>query len=119
MARTFNHNVAGTLQIENFGAQDPKKIWFKPVDKRMPFFVVSREIAPKEFLESPEDFGRTFFTASIIKWSAHSRLPLAQVTGKLGQMGELPIETQALLADAGVTWNDFDDSVLNDLPPTV
>lgn len=85
----------------------------------MPFFVVSREIAPKEFLESPEDYSRTFFTASITNWSAHSRLPLAQVTGKLGQMGELPIETQALLADAGVSWGDFEDSVLSDLPSTV
>ena len=85
----------------------------------MPFFVVSREIAPKEFLENPEDFSKTFFTASITNWNAHSRLPLAQVTGKLGQMGELPIETQALLADAGVTWNDFDDVILKDLPATV
>ena len=47
---------------------------------------------------------------------SHSRHPLAQVTGELGQMGELPIETQAILADAGVTWNDFDDVILNKGP---
>ena len=81
--------------------------------------MISREIAPKEFLENPDKFSKTFFTATIINWSAHSRLPLGFVTGKLGQMGELPIETQALLADAGVNWSDFDDKVLNDLPKTV
>jgi VacB/RNase II family 3'-5' exoribonuclease len=33
-------------------------------------------------------------------------------------MGELPIETEALLTDAGVTWSEFAEDVLQDLPPT-
>jgi hypothetical protein len=34
-------------------------------------------------------------------------------------MGDIPIETEALLVDAGVTWNEFPEDVLDDLPRTV
>ena len=85
----------------------------------MPFMTIDRELAPKEFLDNPKAFEKTFFTACIRKWNAKSNMPFGVVTGKLGQMGELPVETEALLVDAGVTWSDFDEKVLEDLPPTV
>jgi exoribonuclease R len=81
--------------------------------------MIDREIAPKEFLDTPEAFDKTYFTASIKRWNASHSHPSGFVTGKLGQMGEIPIETEALLVDAGVTWSEFAEDVLEDLPATV
>ena len=76
------------------------------------------EHAPKEFLQTPDAFSEVLFRAHVRKWQATSQHPFGVVTGTIGQMGEIPIETEALLCDAGIDWEEFPDEVLECLPPT-
>ncbi|KAI8929283.1 hypothetical protein BC831DRAFT_444578 [Entophlyctis helioformis] len=93
-------------------------IWFKPVDKRAAFFMIPRELAPKEFLDDPDSYGNILVTAVVRYWRDEDNYPTGECTGRLGQMGHLPVESQALLSAAGITWDDFADNVLDCLPPT-
>lgn len=68
---------------------------------------------------TPARFKWRIWASSIKLWNACHSHPSGTVTGKLGQMGDIPIETEALLVDAGVTWNEFPEDVLDDLPRTV
>ncbi|KAL2919192.1 hypothetical protein HK105_201467 [Polyrhizophydium stewartii] len=96
----------------------PRWIWFNPADKRPPFMVIPYELAPKEFLDDPKSFDGVLVTVRVRQWREFDNYPSAEYQGKLGQIGELPVETSALLAANGITWDDFDESVLACLPPT-
>jgi protein SSD1 len=119
MERLVNHGYAGILRMEIPGRSSDRVIWFKPNDKAVPLIAIDKELAPKEFLMNPSEFENTIFTASIRKWPPTANSPYGNITGKLGQMGEIPVETDALLEDAGVYWDDFSEDVLNDLPSLV
>jgi exoribonuclease R len=94
-------------------------IWFKPVDKRVPYILIPSQIIPSEILKIKEDWTKNLYTAKISKWEYSSVFPIGAFTGHLGQMGELITESEALLASAGITWEAFSDDVLNSLVPTV
>ncbi|KAI8996067.1 hypothetical protein BC832DRAFT_519063, partial [Gaertneriomyces semiglobifer] len=115
--RRRNWNGSGTSASGN-GNRDraPTIIWFKPTDKRVPLIAIPVEHVPKEFLQDPVAYSRILFKATSGKWPATSQHPFGVVTGTLGQMGEIPIETEALLTDAGIDWNEFSDEVLACLP---
>ena len=74
---------------------------------------------PSEVLNARDTFSTTLYTAKITGWNDSSVYPLGTFTGKLGQMGELPTESEALLVAAGITWEDFSDEVLASLVETV
>ena len=97
-------------------SRPPRIIWFKPSDLRVPLIAIPIEQAPKSFLESPSAFATTIWTAMITRWNKHSLYPLGVVCGPLGQMGELAVETEALLEDAGCNWGAFSESVMDCLP---
>nr|KAJ3422681.1 hypothetical protein HK105_006919 [Polyrhizophydium stewartii] len=88
----------------------PRWIWFNPADKRPPFMVIPYELAPKEFLDDPKSFDGVLVTVRVRQWREFDNYPSAEYQGKLGQIGELPVETSALLAANGITWDDFDES---------
>ena len=78
--------------------------------------MIPTEHVPHEFLKKPNDFPNTLWSASIKKWSISSQYPLGIVHGSIGQRGEISVETEALLIDNGITWNEFSDEVLSCLP---
>ena len=80
--------------------------------------MISKETAPSDFLANPKSFESTMMTAKIRRWGGESMFPLGIVSGVLGQIGELPAESEALLVGAGVTWDDFSELVLESLVPT-
>ena len=88
-------------------------------DQRTPLISISKEVVPKEFLSNPNSFASILVTASITSWPVKSKYPHGTYIGKLGQIGEIPIETEALLVSAGISWGDFSESVLDCLPLTV
>ncbi|KAI8594093.1 hypothetical protein BDZ88DRAFT_8477 [Geranomyces variabilis] len=128
LERRTDQNFAGTLGFDmpngssrdraTTGGRDraPKILWFKPTDKRAPLIAVPVEDAPREFLQDPAAFSQILFKANVRKWAAGSQYPFGVVTGTLGQMGEISVESAALLVDAGVVWDDFSDDVLACLP---
>jgi exoribonuclease R len=93
--------------------------FFWQTDKRVPFFVVPVEHAPHEFLEKPSDYQNMLWKATLRKWPAHCRYPYGKIHGPVGQMGEIAVETEALLVENGITWDLFSEDVLQCLPQTV
>ncbi|KAJ3323006.1 DIS3-like exonuclease 2 [Boothiomyces sp. JEL0866] len=95
--------------------QDSKFVWFKPNDIRIPWILIPKQIVPSEFLKSPESFSDKLVTCKITHWKITNQYPSGEYTGVLGQIGELPTESKALLVSAGVTWELFSDAVLDSL----
>ncbi|KAI9339345.1 hypothetical protein BDR26DRAFT_975239 [Obelidium mucronatum] len=124
------HMVIGTLSVDNPGqrgnappltgpvSSSVNTIWFRPNDQRVPFIVVPVEHVPIEFLKTPGEFNDTLWKVSISKWPAHCQYPYGKVGGMMGLRGEIPVETESLLLENGITWSDFSEEVLACLPPT-
>ncbi|KAJ1550441.1 hypothetical protein HK405_000588, partial [Cladochytrium tenue] len=132
LERPESHMFIGTLSVDVPGGKLPSKfsvglgpvdssvniIWFRPSDKRVPFVMIPVENAPHEFLKFPKDNESMLFKASIKRWPIHSQYPFGVVHGKVGEVGSISIETEALLIENGITWSDFSEDVLQCLPPT-
>ncbi|KAJ3416951.1 hypothetical protein HDV05_008009 [Chytridiales sp. JEL 0842] len=121
----------GTLHVENPSSRTPSTlssgkpvgssvntIWFKPTDKRVPFFVIPVEHAPHEFLQKPLDYSTMLWRASKKRWPIHCQYPYGKVHGSVGMMGEIAVETEALLIENGITWDIFSEEVIACLPAT-
>jgi exoribonuclease R len=99
---------------------DSRHVWFKPSDNRIPFILIPKETLEKEFFNNDIDFSTNLCQCLIRQWTDVSLFPLGIYAGKLGQIGTLPVESEALLINAGITWDmGFADDVLDSLPPTV
>ena len=64
------------------------------------------------------DLRTTLYTATLSKWAASSRHPFGRLGGPLGQIGELEVESKALLVDNDVRTEPFSDAVIACLPAT-
>ncbi|KAJ3280299.1 hypothetical protein HK104_000770 [Borealophlyctis nickersoniae] len=131
LERKAQQSYAGTLMMDSpaggrrdtptktrRGRDAPKIVWFKPTDKRVPLLAIPIEHAPKDWLAKPQAFENVLYRAMVRKWQATSNHPFGVVTGVIGQMGEIPIETDALLCDAGIDWDEFSEDVDECLPAT-
>ncbi|KAJ3135798.1 hypothetical protein HK100_002291 [Physocladia obscura] len=125
------HMVIGKLSVENPGHPNKTKfsngqpvdssintIWFRPNDQRVPYIVVPVEHVPIEYLKSPKDYENSLWRLSVTKWPSHCQYPFGKVGGLMGIVGEIPVETDSLLLENGISWSDFSESVLKCLPPT-
>ncbi len=77
------------------------------------------DFVPSEFLKNPAEFEDTIFSASIGDWPDSAQHPFGKVNGPIGQIGEIPVETQALLNDSGIDWDTFPEDVDACLPDMV
>ncbi|KAJ3101714.1 DIS3-like exonuclease 2 [Phlyctochytrium planicorne] len=117
-----NQMIIGTMMLESphqrGGAPKPLKQGPVPAhtDRRNPFMVIPTECCPPEYLKDPSSYATHLWRATVKKWPAHVQSPYGIVHGNLGQMGEIGTETEALLAENGITWDGFSDEVLADLP---
>jgi protein SSD1 len=89
----------------------PKIVWFKPTDKRVPLIAIPTEQAPKDFVERHQDYATKIFVACIKRWPITSLHPFGTLVETLGDMGDLNVETDALLRDNNFGPDDFNDSV--------
>ncbi|KAK3945800.1 RNB domain-containing protein [Diplogelasinospora grovesii] len=97
---------------DNRSQEKPKIVWFKPTDKRVPLIAIPTEQAPKDFVEKHQDYADQIFVACIKRWPITSLHPFGTLVEKLGRMGDLKIETDALLRDNNFGSDEFSDAVL-------
>ncbi|KAI9777214.1 MAG: hypothetical protein M1835_005301 [Candelina submexicana] len=90
----------------------PKIVWFKPTDKRVPLIAIPTEQAPRDFVEKHQDYANRIFVACIKRWPITSLHPFGTLVEQLGEMGDLKVETDALLRDNNFGPDDFSDAVL-------
>ncbi|TIB70683.1 hypothetical protein E3Q23_04082 [Wallemia mellicola] len=107
----------GIPQAQEKPTQKPKIVWFKPTDKRVPLIAIPTEQAPKDFLEKSEDYQNEIFVACIKRWPITSLHPFGTLVEKLGTIGDVEVETSALLKDSNACFSeDFSENVLKCLP---
>ena len=106
-------NRDGTPVRQQERQQDkPKIVWFKPTDKRVPLIAIPTEQAPRDFVERHQDYANRIFVACIKRWPITSLHPFGTLVEQLGEMGDLKVETDALLRDNNFGPDDFSDAVL-------
>ena len=97
---------------ENRHQEKPKIVWFKPTDKRVPLIAIPTEQAPRDFVEKHQDYADRIFVACIKRWPITSLHPFGTLVEQLGRMGDLKVETDALLRDNNFSSDEFSDAVL-------
>jgi protein SSD1 len=88
-------------------------VWFKPTDKRVPLIAIPTEQAPRDFVERHQDYANKIFVACIKRWPITSLHPFGTLVESLGDMGDLKVETDALLRDNNFGPDDFAEAVMN------
>lgn len=102
----------GNNRVQDLRMQDkPKIVWFKPTDKRVPLIAIPTEQAPRDFVEKHPDYADRIFVACIKRWPITSLHPFGTLVEQLGRMGELKVETDALLRDNNFASDEFSDAV--------
>ncbi|KAF8138706.1 SSD1 protein [Boletus edulis] len=96
----------------------PKIVWFKPTDKRVPLIAIPTEQAPADFVQNPEVYANKLFVACIKRHPISSLHPFGTLAEELGPIGDIEVETSALLKDCNFPTEEFSESVLKCLPPT-
>ncbi|KAK4239133.1 hypothetical protein C8A03DRAFT_43210 [Achaetomium macrosporum] len=97
---------------ESRAQEKPKIVWFKPTDKRVPLIAIPTEQAPRDFVEKHQEYADQIFVACIKRWPITSLHPFGTLVEKLGKMGDLKVETDALLRDNNFSSDEFADAVL-------
>lgn len=92
--------------------EKPKIVWFKPTDKRVPLIAIPTEQAPRDFVERHQDYANRIFVACIKRWPITSLHPFGTLVEQLGEMGDLKVETDALLRDNNFGSDEFSDAVM-------
>ncbi|KAJ9241135.1 hypothetical protein DTO166G5_1297 [Paecilomyces variotii] len=93
----------------------PKIVWFKPTDKRVPLIAIPTEQAPRDFVEKHQDYANRIFVACIKRWPITSLHPFGTLVEQLGEMGDLKVETDALLRDNNFGADEFSEAVLKNV----
>lgn len=95
----------------------PKIVWFKPTDKRVPLIAIPTEQAPPDFVQNSEAYTNKLFVACIKRHPISSLHPFGTLVEELGPIGDIEVETSALLKDCNFPTEDFSDNVVKCLPP--
>ncbi|KAG6884010.1 hypothetical protein C0993_002126 [Termitomyces sp. T159_Od127] len=95
----------------------PKIVWFKPTDKRVPLIAIPTEQAPPDFVQNSEAYVNRLFVACIKRHPISSLHPFGTLVEELGPIGDIEVETSALLKDCNFPTEDFSENVLKCLPP--
>ncbi|KAI5300152.1 hypothetical protein KEM55_009136 [Ascosphaera atra] len=93
----------------------PKIVWFKPTDKRVPLIAIPTEQAPADFVVNHKDYANSIFVASIKRWPITSLHPFGTLIERLGLVGDLKVETDALLRDNNFASQEFSEAVMHEV----
>nr|VWO97758.1 CipC protein [Ganoderma boninense] len=91
----------------------PKIVWFKPTDKRVPLIAIPTEQAPPDFVQNSEAYANKLFVACIKRHPISSLHPFGTLVEELGPIGDIEVETSALLKDCNFPTEEFSDNVIN------
>ncbi|CAG8723943.1 8597_t:CDS:10, partial [Dentiscutata erythropus] len=94
----------------------PKIVWFKPTDKRVPLIAIPTEQAPNDFVENHQSYAQQLFVACIKRWPITSLHPFGTLVTQIGEIGNIEVETEALLKDNNVSSEEFNENVIKCLP---
>lgn len=91
----------------------PKIVWFKPTDKKVPLIAIPTELAPRDFVQNHKHYENQLFVASIKRWPITSLHPFGVIVSELGAINDSRIELDAILRDNKFPCNEYDDCDTN------
>lgn len=117
--------VEGSRSSSSDKEIEPKKdnhhvrvVWFKPLDKRAPLIMIPVKNAPYDILDNEAKYTNLIVVVKITRWPIDSLNPIGAFVRELGHIGNIPAETEAILADNGISELPFSKKALSGLPPT-
>jgi DIS3-like exonuclease 2 len=90
---------------------------FSPVDSRIPRIKIPTA-SISSILQHAEECQKTMYLAQITKWTEPD-YALGEIVGCVGEAGDIEAETTAILLQNGIDDTEFDEKILNCLPPIV
>ncbi|KAI5293141.1 hypothetical protein KEM52_005799 [Ascosphaera acerosa] len=115
LAREAISGVTSRRHPEPAPMDKPKIVWFKPTDKRVPLIAIPTEQAPSDFVANHKEYASSIFAASIKRWPITSLHPFGTLIERLGKMGDLKVETDALLRDNNFANDEFSEGLLREV----
>ncbi|GBG31155.1 DIS3-like exonuclease 2 [Hondaea fermentalgiana] len=97
-------------------ASDEAFVEFRPLDARVPFFLIPRGEVPYEFVQDPTSFApphQRLFQATIASWEQSHRFPTGRLIRMVGEAGEIGPETEALLIEHNCDHGEFPEAALD------
>jgi protein SSD1 len=76
---------------------------------------IPTEQAPRDFVENHQAYANRIFVACIKRWPITSLHPFGTLVEQLGEMGDIKVETDALLRDNNFGPDEFSDAVLRNV----
>ncbi|XP_052820767.1 DIS3-like exonuclease 2 [Mya arenaria] len=110
------HSRACTGQIRPMLDKYCGYAMFAPNDHRMPRMMIPITDCPKDFLERPEDHSRTLYVGRVTDWRVDSMMADGRLARSLGEAGEIEPETEGMLIENGVDFEEFPQQALDCLP---
>ncbi|KAI8356699.1 hypothetical protein EDC96DRAFT_515217 [Choanephora cucurbitarum] len=93
-----------------------KLAWFKPTDKRLPFFALKGNDIPEDLQENEAYYKTHLFSAKIRSWAATSHNPLGTILANLGPIHDFSTQKNAILTDYSIEMDAFSHQALDCLP---
>ncbi|XP_015113901.1 DIS3-like exonuclease 2 [Diachasma alloeum] len=87
---------------------------FHPRDPKFPAMTIDPKTLPEEFKEM-DNIKRTLFIAKMLNWSTPSQCS-GKILGKIGDVGDLEAETEAILLENGLDVTPYDEKLYQHLP---
>jgi len=112
-----NRAIVGFLRRSN-QEQNTNLIAFLPEDKKLPKFLISKNLFPG-YLKNIKKYSKTFFTLKYSEWPAHFRYPTGKELQEAGTSGDIISETNLLLRNYKIEDSDFDPQVTESIPVTL
>jgi protein SSD1 len=107
---------SSSSQSQYHRQEKPKIVWFKPTDKRVPLIAIPTEQAPRDFVDNHQKYANTLFVAAIKRWPITSLHPFGTLVEELGNMGDIEVESEAILRDNNFLNERFGESLLASIP---
>ncbi|KAI8145264.1 hypothetical protein BJV82DRAFT_512009 [Fennellomyces sp. T-0311] len=106
-----------TDENQNDNSNEDARFWFQPLDRRAPLFYIPHANAPADVYENEEKYKNLLVVAKTISWLANKTRPAGKILRVLGQVGDVNVETKAILAECGIATEEFSPAALAALPP--
>ncbi|KAJ5079405.1 dis3-like exonuclease 2 [Anaeramoeba ignava] len=102
--------LIGTFMLNSRETDDPKKILFRPRNKKFPLILIQKTQIPKNILQDEKLFLESLVIIKSIRWG-EKRLPEAKIHRIIGIVGDLKAEQIGILIEHSVV-EEFPESIL-------
>ncbi|KAI9495201.1 hypothetical protein BDB00DRAFT_760494 [Zychaea mexicana] len=93
------------------------RLCFRPLDKRMPLCYIPNANGPPDIVENQDHYKSQLLVAKIIGWQHNKKRPVAKIMRVLGEVGDMAVETEAILTDCSIATTPYSEAALSAVPP--